>query len=58
MKRSNEGQSSLKMTRSYVDRMVYRYADTKELNNADRCMLRDNVIMEEAGITVVVSGHV
>ena len=40
--------------------MVYRYAERKELNNADRCMLRNNGIMEEAGITVVVwsGGHV
>ena len=33
--------------------MVYRYAERKELNNADRCILPCFVIMEEAGITVV-----
>ena len=42
VKRSNESQSSLKMTRCQVDRMVYRYAERKELNNADRCILGNN----------------
>ena len=41
VKRSNESQSSLKRTRSHADRMVYRYAERKVLNNADRCMLHN-----------------